>query len=106
MRRAIAWTLLIGATVLAATGCGYDVGATFNADGTVGLGLKFLLPKSLLTAGPGTTVTGFSDADIAKANQEAASKYPGAKVVKVVEGNQAGVLVTSPSRRRRMPLPS
>jgi hypothetical protein len=101
VRKAIAWTLLIGAIVLAAAGCGYDVSATFNADGTVGLGLKFLLPKSLLTAGPNTTVTGFSDADIAKANKEAASKYPGAKVVKVIEGEQAGVLVTIPFKTEK-----
>ena len=101
MRRAVAWTLLIGAIVLAAAGCGYDVSATFNADGTVGLGLKFLLPKSLLTPGPGMTVTGFSDADIAKANKEAASKYPGAKVSKVIEGDQAGVLVTIPFKTEK-----
>jgi len=101
VRRAVAWTLLIGAIVLAAAGCGYDVSATFNADGTVGLGLKFLLPKSLLTPGPGTTVTGFSDADIAKANKEAAAKYPGAKVGKVIEGDQAGVLVTIPFKTEK-----
>jgi hypothetical protein len=101
VRRTVAWTLLIGAIVLAAAGCGYDVSATFNADGTVGLGLKFLLPKSLLTPGPGMTVTGFSDADIAKANKEAASKYPGAKVVKVIEGDQAGVLVTVPFKTEK-----
>ena len=101
MRRAVAWTLLIGAIVLAAAGCGYDVSATFNADGTVGLGLKFLLPKSLLTPGPGMTVTGFSDADIANANKEAAAKYPGAKVAKVIEGDQAGVLVTIPFKTEK-----
>jgi hypothetical protein len=101
VRRAFAWTLLIGAIVLAAAGCGYDVSATFNADGTVGLGLKFLLPKSLLTPGPGMTVTGFGDADIAKANKEAASKYPGAKVSKVIEGDQAGVLVTIPFKTEK-----
>ena len=101
MRRAVAWTLLIGAIVLAAAGCGYGVSATFNADGTVGLGLKFLLPKSLLTPGQGMTVTGFSDADIAKANKEAAAKYPGAKVAKVIEGDQAGVLVTIPFKNEK-----
>jgi hypothetical protein len=87
--------------LLVAAGCGYDVSTTFNADGTVGVGLKFLLPKSLLTAGPGVTVTGFSDADIAKANTEAAAKYPGAKVVKVAEGDQAGVLVTVPFKTEK-----
>ncbi len=87
--------------LLAAAGCGYDVSTTFNADGTVGVGLKFLLPKSLLTPGQGVTVTGFSDADIAKANTEAAAKYPGAKVVKVAEGDQAGVLVTIPFKTEK-----
>src|SRR5712691_9361815 len=87
--------------LLAVAGCGYDVSATFNADGTVAVGLKFLLPKSLLTAGPSVTVTGFSDADIAKANREAAAKYPGAKVVKVAEGDQAGVLVTIPFKTEK-----
>jgi hypothetical protein len=87
--------------LIAAAGCGYDVSTTFNADGTVGVGLKFLLPKSLLTPGQGLTVTGFSDADIAKANTEAAAKYPGAKVVKVAEGDQAGVLVTVPFKTEK-----
>jgi hypothetical protein len=87
--------------LIAAAGCGYDVSTTFNADGTVGVGLKFLLPNSLLTPGQGMTVTGFSDADIAKANAEAAAKYPGAKVVKVSEGDQAGVLVTVPFKTEK-----
>jgi hypothetical protein len=87
--------------LIAAAGCGYDVSTTFNADGTVGVGLKFLLPTSLLTPGQGVTVTGFSDADIAKANTEAAAKYPGAKVVKVAEGDQAGVLVTVPFKTEK-----
>jgi hypothetical protein len=99
--KALARTLLIGAMLFAAAGCGYDVSTTFNADGTVGVGLKFLLPKSLLTPGQGVTVTGFSDADIAKANTEAAAKYPGAKVVKVAEGDQAGVLVTVPFKTEK-----
>jgi len=87
--------------LIAAAGCGYDVSATFNADGTVGLGLKFLLPKSLLAGGQGLTVSGFSDADIAKANTELASKYPGAKVVKVTEGEEAGVLLAIPFKTEK-----
>jgi hypothetical protein len=87
--------------LLAVAACGYDVSTTFNADGTVGVGLKFLLPTSLLTPGQGMTVTGFSDADIAKANTEAAAKYPGAKVVKVSEGDQSGVLVTIPFKTEK-----
>lgn len=94
-------TLLIAAMLIAAASCGYDVSATFNADGTVGLGLKFLLPKSLLAGGQGLSVSGFSDADIAKANAELASKYPGAKVLKVSEGDQAGVLLTIPFKTEK-----
>jgi hypothetical protein len=101
VRSAVARTLLIGAVLLAVAACGYDVSATFNADGTVGLGLKFLLPKSLLQGGEGLTVSGFSDADIAKANTELASKYPGAKVAKVTEGDQAGVLLTIPFKTEK-----
>jgi hypothetical protein len=97
----VARTLLIGALLLAVAGCGYDVSATFNADGTVALGLKFLLPNSLLAGGQGLTVSGFSDADIAKANTELASKYPGAKVVKVTEGDEAGVLLTIPFKTEK-----
>jgi hypothetical protein len=99
--RTIARIVLIGALLIAAAGCGYDVGATFKADGTVGVGLKFLLPKSLLAGGQGLTVSGFSDADIAKANTELASKYPGAKVVKVTEGEEAGVLLTIPFKTEK-----
>jgi hypothetical protein len=97
----VARTLLIGALLLAVAGCGYDVSATFNADGTVGLGLKFLLPNSLLAGGQGLTVSGFSDADIAKANADLASKYPGSKVVKVTEGDQSGVLLTIPFKSEK-----
>jgi hypothetical protein len=98
---ALARTLLIGAMLLAVAGCGYGVSATFNADGTVGVGLKFLLPKSLLAGGQGLSVSGFSDADIAKANAELASKYPGANVVKISEGDQAGVLLTVPFKTEK-----
>jgi hypothetical protein len=87
--------------LIAVAGCGYDVSATFNADGSVGVGLKFLLPQSLLKGGQGLSVSGFSDADIAKANIDLASKYPGAKVVKVAEGDQAGVLLTIPFKTEK-----
>lgn len=101
MHSAVARTLLIGAMLLAVAGCGYGVSATFNADGTVAVGLKFLLPQSLLASGQGLSVSGFSDADIAKANAEVASKYPGAKVVKITEGDQAGVLLTVPFKTEK-----
>jgi hypothetical protein len=92
---AVARTLLVVA-VLVAAGCGYDTSATFNADGTVTVGLKFLLPKSLLQGGQNVTVHGFSDADVNKANTELASKYPGAKIIKVTEGDESSVLLTVP----------
>ena len=96
MASTVARTLLIVAVLLAAVGCGYDLGATFNPDGTVDVGLKLLLPKSLLSGGQGTTVSGFSPADIQKANTELAAKYPGAKVAAVTEGDEEGVAMTIP----------
>jgi len=87
--------------LVAAVGCGYDTSATFNADGTVTVGLKFLLPKSLLQGGPNVTVHGFSDADINKSNAELASKYPGAKIIKVTEGDESGVLLMVPFKTEK-----
>ena len=89
------------AVLLAAAGCSYNVGATFNVDGSVTLGLKFLLPKSLLEGGPGITVHGFSPAEIAQANAEAAKKYPGAAITTVTEGDEAGVVLTIPFKTEK-----
>lgn len=89
------------AVLIAAVGCSYDVSATFNADGSVNVGLQFLLPKSLLEGGPNLSVSGFSDADIAKASAEVASKYPGAKITKVAVGDEAGVLLTVPFKKEK-----
>ncbi len=94
-------TLLIAAVLIAAVGCSYDVSATFNSDGSVNVGLQFLLPKSLLEGGPNMSVSGFTDADIAKASAEVASKYPGAKVTKVTVGDEAGVLLTVPFKTEK-----
>ena len=91
----------MAAVLLAAVACGYDTSATFNADGTVTVGLKFLLPKSLLEGGPNVTVHGFSQADIDKANAELASKYPGAKITKVSEGDESGVALTVPFKTEK-----
>jgi len=93
--------LLVAAIVLAAVACGYDTSATFNVDGTVTVGLKFLLPKSLLEGGPNVTVHGFSQADIDKANAELATKYPGAKITKVTEGDESGVALTVPFKTEK-----
>jgi hypothetical protein len=98
--RAIARTLLIAAVVLAGAACGYDTGATFNTDGTVNVELKFLFPKSLLE-GSSTSVTGLSPADIDKANTELKSKYPGAKITRVTEGDETGVLMAIPFKAEK-----
>jgi hypothetical protein len=98
--RAVARTLLIAAVVLAAAGCGYDTSATFNADGTVNVALKFLFPKTLMEGGS-TSVSGLSPADIAKANAELKSKYPGAKVTLVTEGDESGVLMGIPFKNEK-----
>jgi hypothetical protein len=93
--RAIARTLLIAAVVVAGAACGYDTTASFNSDGTVNVALKFLFPKTLME-GSSTSVTGLSPADIEKANTELKSKYPGAKITRVTEGDETGVLMALP----------
>jgi hypothetical protein len=87
--------------LLAGAACGYDTSASFNADGTVNVSLKFLFPKTLMEGGSGTTVTGLSPADIAKANAELKSKYPGANVTLVSQGDESGVLMTLPFKTEK-----
>lgn len=101
VHRAVARTLLIGALLLAVAGCGYNASATFNADGSVTVGLKLLLPTSLMQSGSGTSVQGLSPADIDKANAELKSKYPGANVARVTEGEESGVLITVPFKTEK-----
>ena len=48
MPRAFAKALLVASVLLVAAGCGYDTSATFNPDGSVTVGMKFLFPKSLM----------------------------------------------------------
>ncbi len=100
MPRAIARTLLIAAVVVAGAACGYDTSATFNSDGTVNVALTFLFPKSLME-GSSTSVTGLSPADIDKANTELKSKYPGAKITQVTEGDETGVLMALPFKTEK-----
>ena len=100
MPRALARTLLIVVIVLAGAACGYDTSATFNADGTVNVSLKFLFPKSLMEGGS-TSVSGLSPADIAKANAELKSKYPGSKVTLVTEGDESGVRMGIPFKNEK-----
>ena len=93
--------LLVASVLLAAVACGYDTTATFNADGSVTVGMKFLFPKSLMQAGSGTTVSGFSPSDIASANAKLQKQYPGGKVVVVAEGDETGALVTIPFKTEK-----
>ncbi len=101
MGRVAARAVVIVAMLLAAAACGYDVSTTFNADGTATVGLKFLFPKSLMQGNSGTSISGLSAADVAKANAELAAKYPGAKVALVTEGEESGAELTIPFKSEK-----
>jgi len=93
---------MLAAAVIAATAaCGYDTSATFGSDGSVTVGLKFLFPKSLMSGGNGTSVSGFSPSDIASANSKLQAKYPGGKVTVVTEGDESGALITIPFKTEK-----
>ena len=87
--------------MLAAAACGYDAGATFKSDGSVAVSLKFLFPKALMTGGTSGSVSGLSPADIDKANKQLATKYPGAKVAIVTEGEESGAQITIPFKTEK-----
>jgi len=93
--------VVLAALLLGAAACGYDASATFNPDGSVTVGLKFLLPKSMMTPGPGVTVHGMSPAEIASANKQLQSKYPGGKIETITEGDEAGAKVTIPFKTEK-----
>lgn len=99
--KAIARTALIGAFLLTAVACGYDASTTFNGDGTVVVGLKFLFPTSLMQVSAGSPVQGFGPAEITKANAALASKYPGGKVAAVTEGDESGASITIPFKTEK-----
>lgn len=101
MRQLIARAMLVVAVAFAAAGCGFDTSTTFNADGSVTVGLKFLFPKSLMKGSAGTSVSGLSPSDIANANAQVQKKYPGGKVTAVTEGDETGALVTIPFKTER-----
>ena len=82
--------------VLAAAGCGYDASATFNADGTVTVGLKLLFPKDLMDGANGASISGFTATDLSQAGAALDKKYPGATVTSVTEGDESGAAVTIP----------
>ena len=98
---AVARAVVVGALVLSLAACGYDTSATFNADGSVTVGLKFLFPKSLMQGTSGTSVSGFSASDIANANAALQKKYPGGKVAVVTEGDETGALITIPFKTEK-----
>lgn len=89
------------ALALASLACGYDTSATFHADGSVTVALKFLLPSTLLQEGSGVSMQGFSQADIDRANAELAAKYAGGKIVQITEGDESGVLLTIPFKTEK-----
>jgi len=97
----VARAVVVGAMVLALAACGYDTSATFNADGSVNVGLKFLFPKSLMQSSNGASVSGFSASDIANANTSLQKKYPGGKVTVVTEGDETGALITIPFKTEK-----
>jgi hypothetical protein len=101
MRRKLATGVLIAAALLAAAGCGFDTSATFNADGSVTVGVKLLFPKSLLSGSNGATVSGFTATEIATANTQLQKKYPGGKVSAVTEGDETGALITVPFKTEK-----
>jgi hypothetical protein len=93
--------IVVAVVLLAAAGCGFDTSATFNADGSVTVGLKFLFPKSLMSGSNGSTVSGFTPAEIANANAQLQKKYPGGKVSVVHEGDETGALITVPFKTEK-----
>ena len=97
----VARTVVVLAAVAGLAGCSYDTSATFNADGTVTIGLKFLFPASMLTPGTNTSVRGMSPSDIASANAQLQKAYPGGKVDIVTEGDQKGAAVTIPFKSEK-----
>jgi hypothetical protein len=101
MLKAVARTIVAAALVLSTAACGYDTTATFNADGSVTIALKFLFPKSVVSGTNGASVSGLSPADIAAAQAKMQSKYPGIKVVAVTEGDESGALITIPFKTEK-----
>jgi hypothetical protein len=99
--KTIARALLAAAVLVAVVGCGYDTSATFNADGSVTVGLKFLFPKSLMQGSGGTTVSGLSPSQVAAANAQMQKQYPGSKIATVTEGDESGALITIPFKTEK-----
>jgi hypothetical protein len=101
VRNPIARSLLAAAVSLAAAGCGLDTSADFNADGSVTIGLRFMIPKSAAEPGSGIKITGLSPADLASSQAKLEKLYPGAKVTRVTEGDETGALATIPFKTEK-----
>jgi hypothetical protein len=101
VRRALARTVVLAVIVIAAAACGADASATFNADGSVTIGMKLLFPKSLMQSSSGTSVSGLSPSDIASANKQLQQKYPGGTVTVVTDGDDTGALITIPFKTEK-----
>jgi hypothetical protein len=97
----LAFPFLTAVLLLAAAGCGYDTSTTFNADGTVTIGLKLLFPKDLVQGANGPSVSGFTPTDLASANSSLHAKYPGATIVPVTEGDESGASITIPFKTEK-----
>ncbi len=93
--------VLAAVVLLASVGCGFDTSATFNSDGSVIVGLKFMIPKSLLDSGSRVNVTGLSPSDIASSQAKLQKEYPGAKVMRVTEGDETGAAATIPFKTEK-----
>ena len=101
MRKAVARMGLVAGILVATAACGFDTSATFNADGSVTVGLKFLIPKSVMEPGSGVNVTGMSSSDLASAQAKLQKQYPGARVTRVTEGDETGAQVTIPFKTEK-----
>ena len=87
--------------MFAAASCGADTTATFNPDGSMTVGIKFLFPRSVMQGGNGMSVSGLSASDIASSNKQLQQHYPGAKITTVTEGDESGALVTIPFKTEK-----
>ncbi len=101
MLRLIAATFAAGLVLVAAAGCGFETSASFSADGSVTVGLKFLFPKDLMQGTNGASISGFSASDLASANKQLQTKYPGARIAPVTEGDESGALITVPFKTEK-----
>ena len=97
----LAFRLLTAVLLLVAAGCGYDTSTTFNADGSVTVGLKLLFPKELVQGANGPSVSGFTPTDLASANSSLQARYPGATIVPVTEGDESGASITIPFKTEK-----